>query len=82
MNLRIPRLAQAVLAVAGIYGAFKLVFGVLLGQPIPSSLLTMYMFFVVAGVFMVFTFTEESAREHGENLLRGGQRGDPAADGP
>jgi len=63
MKWRVPRLAQAVLTVAGIYAAFKLVFGVLLGQPIPSSLLTMYMFFVVAGVFMVFTFTEERARE-------------------
>ena len=63
MKWRVPRLAQAVLTVAGIYAAFKLVFGVLLGQPIPSSLLTMYMFFVAAGVFMVFTFTEESARE-------------------
>lgn len=63
MNWRVPRLAQAVLTVAGIYGAFRLVFDVLLGQPIPSSLLTMYMFFVVAGVFMVFTFTEDSARE-------------------
>lgn len=63
MQWRIPRLAQAALAVACIYASFKLVFGVLLGQPIPSSLLTMYMFFVVAGVFMVFTFTEEGARE-------------------
>lgn len=60
---RVPRLAQAVLTVAGIYAAFRLVFDVLLGQPIPSSLLIMYMFFVVAGVFMVFTFTEDSTRE-------------------
>jgi hypothetical protein len=59
---KVPRLAQAVLAVAGIYAAFKLA-GALLGQPIPSSLLAMYMFFVLAGVLMVFTFTEESARE-------------------
>lgn len=63
MKWRIHRLAQAVLTVVGIYAAFKVVFGVVLGQPIPASLLTMYMFFVVAGVFMVFTFTEESARE-------------------
>ncbi len=61
--MKIPRLLQAVLTILGIYLAFKVVFGVLLGQPIPSSLLTMYMFFVVAGVFMVFTFTEQSARE-------------------
>ncbi len=57
-----PRLLQAVLTVAGIYLGFVLVFDVILGQVIPASLLTMYMFFVVAGVFMVYTFTEEGAR--------------------
>ena len=57
-----PRLLQAVLTVAGIYLGFVLVFDAILGQVIPASLLTMYMFFVVAGVFMVYTFTEESAR--------------------
>jgi mono/diheme cytochrome c family protein len=61
--MKIPRLLQAVLTIVGIYAVFKIVFGVLLGQPVPSSLLTMYMFFIVAGVFMVFTFTEQSARE-------------------
>ncbi len=61
--MRVPRLLQAVLTVAIVYGVFKLVFDYGLGQPIPESLMTMYMFFVVAGVFMVFTFTEESARE-------------------
>lgn len=60
--MKIPRLLQAVLIFVGIYVAFKVVFGPVLGQPIPSSLLTMYMFFVVAGLFMVFTFTDESAR--------------------
>ena len=61
--MKIPRLLQAVLIFVGIYVAFKVVFGFVLGQPIPSSLLTMYMFFVVAGLFMVFTFTDESTRE-------------------
>ena len=61
--MKIPRLLQAVLIFVGIYVAFKVVFGPILGQPIPSSLLTMYMFFVVVGLFMVFTFTDESARE-------------------
>ena len=61
--MKIPRLLQAVLVFVGIYIAFKVVFGPILGQPIPSSLLTMYMFFVVAGLFMVFTFTDESTRE-------------------
>ncbi len=58
-----PRLLQAVLVVAGCYAALRVIFDVLLGQPIPASLMTMYMFFVIAGVFMVFTFTEESTRE-------------------
>ena len=60
---KIPRLLAAVLTVAAIYAAFVVVFDVVLAQPIPSSLLTMYMFFVIAGVFMVFTFTEDGARE-------------------
>ncbi len=61
--MKIPRLLQAVLTVVLFYAAFVIVFDVVLGQVIPRSLLTMYMFFVVVGVLMVFTFTEESARE-------------------
>ncbi len=61
--MKIPRLLQALLAVAIVYTAFVVVFDVLLGQVIPKSLLIMYMFFVVAAIFMVFTFTEESTRE-------------------
>ncbi len=60
---KIPRLLQAILALVFVYYAFVVVFDFILGQLIPKSLLTMYMFFVVAGVFMVFTATEESARE-------------------
>jgi mono/diheme cytochrome c family protein len=60
---RIPRLLQFVLIILGVYFSFILVFDVLLGQLIPKSLLTMYMVFVVSGVMMVFTFTEEGARE-------------------
>jgi len=60
---RIPRLLQLVLTIVGVYVGFIVVFDVILGQVIPSSLLTMYMFFVIAGVFMTFTFTEESTRE-------------------
>lgn len=64
LNIRkIPRLLQFVLTVVGVYFGFVLVFDVILGQLIPSSLLNMYMFFVIAGVFMTFTFTEESTRE-------------------
>jgi mono/diheme cytochrome c family protein len=62
-KIRIPKLLQAVLTVALIYAAFVVVFDVVLEQVIPTSLLSMYMFFVVAGVLMVFTFTEEGGRE-------------------
>ena len=57
------RLIQLVLTFFGVYLGFIVVFDYLLGQVIPSSLLAMYMFFVGAGVFMVFTFTEESMNE-------------------
>jgi len=60
---RIPRLLQFVLIILGVYLAFILVFDVILGQLIPKSLLTMYMVFVVAGVVMVFTFTDEGTQE-------------------
>lgn len=60
---RVPRLLLMALVVLGVYFGFILVFDVLLGQLIPRSLLTMYMVFVVTGVLMVFTFTEEGARE-------------------
>lgn len=54
---------QLALVILGVYLGFVLVFDVLLGQLIPKSLLTMYMVFVIAGVVMVFTFTEEGAQE-------------------
>ena len=61
--MKIPRLAQAVLAIVGTYMGFVVFFDVLLGQVIPRSVLAMYMFFVVAGVLAVFTFSEEGTRE-------------------
>jgi mono/diheme cytochrome c family protein len=60
---RIPRLLQFALVIAGIYFGFIVLFDVVLGAVIPKSLLTMYMFFVVAGTFMIFTCTEESTKE-------------------
>ncbi|MBT5267143.1 MAG: cytochrome c [Rhodospirillaceae bacterium] len=57
------RLLQAVLVIAVVYGGLRLIFDVVLDHVIPASLLAMYMFFVIAGVFMVFTFTEAGARE-------------------
>ncbi len=61
--MKIPRLLQAVLVLVGVCAGFIVIFDVILGQVIPLSLLTMYMFFVTAGVFMTFTCDEESARE-------------------
>lgn len=61
--MKLPKLLQAVLVVIGVYVGFKLVFSVGLHQPIPSSLLTMYMFFVVVATLLVTTATEEGARE-------------------
>ncbi|MCP5088220.1 MAG: cytochrome c, partial [Rhodobacteraceae bacterium] len=59
----IPRLLQAVLVLVGVYFGFIFVFDYVLEAVIPRSLLTMYMFFVTAGVFMVFTFDEDKTRE-------------------
>ncbi|MCP4319191.1 MAG: cytochrome c [Hyphomicrobiales bacterium] len=61
--MKIPRLLQAALVLIGVYVGFIVVFDVLLQAIIPSSLLAMYMFFVTAGVFMVFTYDEEGTRE-------------------
>lgn len=62
-RFKIPKLAQVFLILFGFYFGFILLFDVILQQIIPKSLLTMYMFFISAGVFMVFTFTEESVEE-------------------
>ena len=61
--MKIPRLLQAVLVLAGVYFGFIIVFDVILDAVIPSSLLAMYMFFVAAGVFMVYTYDEDQTRE-------------------
>ena len=63
MKIKIPKLLQAVLIIAGIYCAFILLFDIILEQVIPNSLLNMYMFFITAGVLAVYTFTEEGTRE-------------------
>ena len=61
--MRIPRLLQAVLFLLFVYFGFILVFDVILEAVIPASLIIMYMFFVTAGVFMVFTYDEEQTAE-------------------
>lgn len=58
-----PKLLQAVLVIAGIYFGFILIFDVFLDHLIPNSLLNMYMFFIVAGVAAVYTFTDEGTEE-------------------
>jgi len=61
--MKIPRLLQVVLVLAGVYFGFIIVFDIILEAVIPSSLLAMYMFFVAAGVFMVFTYDEDQTQE-------------------
>lgn len=61
--MKIPRLLQAALVLVGVYVGLIVVFDFVLGAVIPASLLIMYMFFVAAGVFMVFTYDEEQTRE-------------------
>lgn len=60
---RMPKLLQAFLVIIGIYFGFILIFDVILDHLIPNSLLNMYMFFIVAGVLAVFTFTDEGTEE-------------------
>src|SRR3989338_513080 len=60
---RIPLLLQMALVIFGVYFGFIVLFDVLLGQLIPKSLLSMYMVFVVSGVLMVYTFTEDDTLE-------------------
>ncbi len=56
------RLLQFVIWVIISYLFFKLP-GILMGKPIPSSLILMYMFFAVVMILLVMTSTEKSTRE-------------------
>ena len=60
---KIPKLFQMVGIILLIYFSFIVLFDYLLDQVIPSSLLRMYMFFVIAGVVAVYTFTDGSTQE-------------------
>ena len=60
---KMPRLLQATLTIVLIYFGFVIVFDYILIEVIPASLLGMYMFFIIAGVLAVFTFTEKGAQE-------------------
>jgi len=59
--MKIPRLLLAVIIIVVVYLFLKA--WILMGQPIPSSLIKMYMFFVVIVVFLALSFTEEGAEE-------------------
>lgn len=61
--MKIPKLIQAALVLLIVYFGFIVVFDYMLEAVIPRSLLTMYMFFVTAGVFMVFTYDEHETRK-------------------
>lgn len=60
---RIPKLLQMIGLIFLIYFSFIILFDYILDQVIPSSLLNMYMFFIVAGVLAVYTSTEQGTRE-------------------
>ena len=62
--MKIPRLLQAVLVLAGVYFGFIIVFDYLLGCNYPQKPAdNVYDFFVAAGVLMVFTYDEDNMRE-------------------
>jgi len=61
--VKINRLLLAVLLVAGAYAGFVFVFTYLLSEPIPASVIKMYMFFIIVGVVLALTADDESVRE-------------------
>ncbi|HHL40791.1 MAG TPA: cytochrome c [Deltaproteobacteria bacterium] len=60
--MKIPKLLQFVIYVLIAYGIFQAPY-YLMGKPIPSSLILMYMFFAVITILLAMTATEESTRE-------------------
>ena len=61
--MKINKLALAVGIVVGVYLAFEIIFDTILHEPIPASVIKMYMFFVIVTVLMVFTSSEEASNE-------------------
>lgn len=57
-----PKLLKFIILIILAYAFFKAP-GIILGKPIPGSLISMYMFFVVLTVLLVMTSTEDCARE-------------------
>jgi mono/diheme cytochrome c family protein len=67
---RIPVPLTVIGVVAGVYLAFIILFTLILREPIPASVMKMYMFFVIVGTLAVFTSSEESAKELAEPFSR------------
>ncbi|MBI5492056.1 MAG: cytochrome c [Deltaproteobacteria bacterium] len=60
--MKIPKPLQFIIVVLVVYGLLKAP-GLLLGKPIPQSVIFMYMLFVVIAVLLVMTATDESTEE-------------------
>lgn len=61
--MKIPKLIQTVLIIGGVYGVLVGLFTYILHEPIPASVIKMYMFFVTVGTLLVMTASEESTQE-------------------
>lgn len=61
--MKIPRLLLTAGIIAGVYATLIILFDVILHEPIPASVIRMYMFFVVVGVLMVATASETAFDE-------------------
>ncbi len=61
--MKIPRLLLTVGIIATVYAVFVILFDVILHEPIPASVIKMYMFFVIVGVMMVATASEKAFDE-------------------
>ncbi|MEK7841676.1 MAG: hypothetical protein AAB197_03275, partial [Deltaproteobacteria bacterium] len=59
--MKIPRLLLFVIILSVAYSVFKL-FGIIVKQPIPTSLVQMYMFFVTVMSLLWITSTEEGMK--------------------
>ncbi len=61
--MKIPGLIKSVVIIWAAWYGIVYLFTDLLGAPIPASVMKMYMFFIIIGVFMAFTADEETAEE-------------------
>lgn len=61
--MKMNRLLMAVLIIGGAYAALVIIFDTILHEPVPASVIKMYMFFIIVSVLMVMTSSEESSNE-------------------